>query len=266
MFAGFNVTVDDAAILKDYYFAKGKEILDSYDAAAEKSLERYICDEKGLNGSLIQEDWFPEVKADIFLSHSHKNEKLIISLAGWLYEVFGLKSFVDSSIWGYSDDLLKIIDDKYCMQKKENFKTVYSYEKRNYSTSHVHMMLSMALAKMIDNTECLFFINTPESISVSETMDEYNIISPWIYAELETSRLIRHKDLKEYRPEKYSDKDAAHVMNLQIKYNVKLDNLISINNKDLLYWMKNGRKDVCEFPLDVLYDYKNLLPKAHKAY
>jgi len=265
MFAGFNVTIEGTTILEDFYFAKGRQISDSYGKAVKKSLEKYICNEKSINGSLMQEDWFPEVKTDIFLSHSRKNEKMIISLAGWLYEVFGLKSFVDSSIWGYSDDLLKIIDDEYCLQKKENFKTIYNYEKRNYSTSHVNMMLSMALTKMIDNTECLFFINTPESISVSETMDEYNTLSPWIYAELQTSRLIRHKDLQEYRPAKYFDKDAVDVMNLQIKYNVKLDHLTNINNNDLLYWMKNGGKNMCEYPLDVLYDYKNLLSKDQKV-
>lgn len=261
MFAGFNVKIKDSAFLNESHFNTGREILGSISTAAEKNLKKYICDADYLDGSLMQENWFPEVKADIFLSHSHKNEKTVISLAGWLYEVFGLKSFVDSCIWGYSDDLIKIIDNEYC-RKQNVFGPVYSYKKRNYSTSHVHMMLSMALLKMMDSTESLFFINTPDSILLSGTMGAFSL-SPWIYAELQMSEMIRHKDLKEYRPEpETGEKETLEAANLQIKYNVKLDHLTDLDSEDLICWQEIGSENMNKYPMDVLYDFKNLLPQT----
>lgn len=41
-----------------------------------------MCEDGYFDASKLQESWFPQVEADIFLSHSHKDEKLIISFAG----------------------------------------------------------------------------------------------------------------------------------------------------------------------------------------
>lgn len=71
-----------------------------------------------------------------------------------LHDCFGLEAFIDSCSWGYCDDLLNKIDKKYCYDSK---KKTYDYHLRNYTTSHVHMMLSTALAEMMDNTECIIF-------------------------------------------------------------------------------------------------------------
>lgn len=95
-------------------------------------------------------------------------------------------------MWGFSDDLLRKIDDKYCINNNSDSKS-YSYEKRNYSTSHVHMMLSIAINKMINKTECLFFLNTPGSVSIEDTVQK-TTFSPWIYSELFTSEVIRKKN------------------------------------------------------------------------
>jgi len=47
---------------------------------------------------------------------------------------------------------------------------IYDYELRNYTTSHVHMMLSTALTEMIDNTECIMFYNTSLSVSLVDDL------------------------------------------------------------------------------------------------
>ena len=164
MFSGFNVTIDENTIGYDYFYGAGKDVLQSNRAVIHENLREYICNRDLLDGSLMASDWFPEIEADIFLSHSHTDEKFVVSFAGWLYQLFGVRAFVDSMVWGYSNDLLKIIDDEYCLKSSGS----YSYDKRNYSTSHVHMMLSMALTKMIDKCESVFFINTPNSVSVSK--------------------------------------------------------------------------------------------------
>ena len=61
-------------------------------------LKNYLLDEKNLlSAELIQEHLFPEVEADIFLSHAHADEDKVIALAICL-EKIGFKTFVDSCI------------------------------------------------------------------------------------------------------------------------------------------------------------------------
>ncbi|CDH90270.1 conserved hypothetical protein [Clostridium botulinum B str. Eklund 17B (NRP)] len=143
------------------YYSIGKSIYRHIQKRINEALDNYIGVDGTINGSELQSDWFPSINAHVFLSHSHKDEKLAIRLAEWLYYNFGLITFIDSYIWSYSDDLLKKIDEKYCKNKK---KRIYYYDTRNISTSHVHMMLMNALMKMIDKSECVFFLNTDNSI------------------------------------------------------------------------------------------------------
>lgn len=122
-------------------------------------------------------------------------------MAGWLDEVCHVRAFVDSYIWAYSNKLLEKLDNKYCVKERDGDHTTYSYEKRNNSTSHVHMMLNTALEKMIDKSECLFFVNTPNSIDIADTMKIGATLSPWIFSELSLSQIVRHKKLAVYRPD-----------------------------------------------------------------
>lgn len=85
---------------------------------------------------MMKEEWLKTQKYDVFLSHSHKDIDKVKAFSGWLYDMFGLKCFIDSCAWGYCDDLLRKIDDKYCWNKTGE---TYNYERRNYSTAHVHM-------------------------------------------------------------------------------------------------------------------------------
>ena len=79
------------------------------------SVEKHIKENDKIDGTKMQENWFPKVDADIFISHSHKDENLAKGLAGWLYKEFGLEAFIDSCVWGYANDLLLEIDKKYCL-------------------------------------------------------------------------------------------------------------------------------------------------------
>ncbi|ESU34124.1 hypothetical protein G3A_02690 [Bacillus sp. 17376] len=166
MFAGFNLTGLDNQFLSHYKGA-GEVTYNQQKKYVQKKLDRFILDDGSLDGSALQQDWFPEVKADIFLSHSHGDQKLTMAFAAMLKEQFGLTAFIDSCVWGYANDLLKKIDDVYCRNKKGD---MYDYDQRNFSTSHVHMMLSAAFTKMMDKAECLIFVNTPNSITTSDVV------------------------------------------------------------------------------------------------
>ena len=100
-----------------------------------KSFQAFI-DKGQIDGSLLQNEWFPPLPCDVFISHSHSDEDLAIQLAGWLKLKLGLTSFIDSCAWGHARHLLRELDDEYCYQ--EETKT-YNYRERNRTTSHVHM-------------------------------------------------------------------------------------------------------------------------------
>lgn len=77
----------------------------------QNSLREFIGLDGIIDGTKLQENWFPtKQKFDVFLSHSHNDEKLAICLAGFLKEKLDLDTFIDSCLWRYSNDLLKELD------------------------------------------------------------------------------------------------------------------------------------------------------------
>jgi hypothetical protein len=229
MYRGFNINYDSE---NSAYYKEGLSLYQDYEKYVKKRLTKYINKDNSLNGSDMQEEWFPQIHADIFISHSHTDKDKAITLAGWLSTMFGIQAFIDSCIWGYADDLLKIIDDEYCVQDNG----LYNYKQRNYSTSHVHMMLSTALLKMIDKTECLFFLNTPNSVSTSEIVDQTE--SPWIYSEIVMTQLVR-KNI----PPRRETKDRQDFIKgigldekLRIRYTISLGHLTNLGSNSLTKW------------------------------
>lgn len=215
----------------NYFYNIGKNDVDKHDSYAQERLDNYITEDI-LDGTAIQDDWFPQIKCDIFISHSHKDENLAIALAGWLSDTFGLKAFVDSSIWGYADDLINKLLEK----TDDN----YSHNERNnsdlkYITSHVHNMLNVALMNMIEKSKCLFFLNTPNS-TILDGIKTYTL-SPWIYTELEISKILSQ------RPMQISDS--------RIAYELDLSHLTEIDYRDLNEWEESNTYG--DDALDTLY-------------
>ena len=88
-----------------------------------------------------------------FLSQSHADLNIAKTFAGWIYQEFGLITFIDSCVWNYANELINAIDRKYC----KKLSGYYDYDERNRSTSHIHMMLTGAPGQVLDQSECLFF-------------------------------------------------------------------------------------------------------------
>lgn len=250
MFAGFNLTTDHD--FNDYKVI-GEEILSLDKTKINRELKKYLDVNGSIDGTTLQSDWFPQIECDIFLSHSHKDEKMAKGLAGWLYQEFGLKVFIDSCVWGYSLELQKEIDNVYSILKKEPEK-VYDYQKVMYSTSHVHMMLSTALSKMMDKAETIFFLNTPNSLSVKEAVNQTE--SPWLYHELAMTNLLRKRKLSEYRKEILHEGYFNKHNSLNINYDIDTSHLCSLNQSDLELWANKFSK---EYPLDTLYENKKII-------
>lgn len=213
-------------------------------------------DENGvIDGSRIINDWFPEYKADVFISHSHQDERTAKRLAVWLKKKFNLTVFIDSIIWGSSNALLKNIDDEYSLLRKDENNITYNYDIRNLTTSHVHMMLSTALSDMIDQTECLIFLNTPESVTVNSSVNK-KTYSPWIYNELKVASIVRK--LKPSRGEKTrfrTDSSNTVIKNsMDIGYSVdkELSTMKQLDKNILIRWADSYKVGE-DHALDVLY-------------
>lgn len=223
----------------NYFYEIGKEELEEDDIQVQKVFDCYIS-KNILDGTAIQDDWFPQIHCDIFISHSHEDRDLATALAGWLREKFGLKAFVDSSIWGYANDLIDILleetDDNYPHNERNN-------SDLKYITSHVHNMLNVALMNMIEKSKCLFFLNTPNS-TILDGIKTYTL-SPWIYTELEISKILSQ------RPMQISDS--------RIAYELDLSHLTEIDYRDLNEWEESNTQGYDA--LDTLYRLKKYRKK-----
>jgi hypothetical protein len=249
MFVGFNLRLSWES---SKYLEIGRSIFADTSKRVRKQLDSFLHPDGVINGTQLADDWFPLEESDVFLSHAHIDEPLAITLAGLLSHEFDLKVFIDSAIWGHADDLLKAIDKKYCRHFDG---ASYSYEKRNGSTSHVHIMLATALGKMMEKSECLLFLNTPNSLDAASTVAR--TFSPWIYHELATSKIIRRQSQEEIlrRREKTFSKSLDGINeSLQVLYDVPTEHLIPLSKGDLANWIE--QRDLNEFSLDTLYRLK----------
>lgn len=164
-------------------------------AIFKKSIRQLIQPEQGiLNGSTIKDVYFPSTtldgfRYDFFISHSHKDEEAAIILATWLETYYDCSCFIDSLVWKSADELLKEIDDRYCFRK---YTKTYDYKKRNFTTSHVHAILSMALLDTIKKSKYCIFIESDESISLENGLRK-KTFSPWLYEEIKFMSIFQPK-------------------------------------------------------------------------
>ncbi|BBT91754.1 hypothetical protein WP8W19C02_33740 [Enterobacter cloacae] len=159
-------------------------------------LEEYLLNGNNLlDAEKIQQSVFPETEIDVFISHSHNDKDQAIRIALSL-EKIGLKPFVDSCVWGYADDLLQKIDNKFCIPS--GWKN-YSYALRNRTTTNVHLILNAALQQMIHRAELFVFLGTESSIKIDEYMsDKERLSSPWIFSELMFAQNVKRTERKQF--------------------------------------------------------------------
>ena len=258
MYKAFRLKLDDIRQIVSSYKLYGKRQSLAMKNSLKPGLDKYL-DVKGiLNGQKIMDDWFGQVKADVFISHSHRDDEDVHGLSGWLYQNFGLVSFIDADAWGYCDDLIKDIDQVYSIK---NGKLDYSSIRE--SAAHVHVMLMSALTKMINQTECLIFLDSDQSISARDTI--YKTRSPWIYNELLISSMIRPQSINR---KSFCIKDSRILLEqrtfsateMSIDYPAVFQHMKDLSGIELRNWFKcynqyrgTTATSYHEFPLDVLY-------------
>ena len=239
------------------YLGEGRKLYDRNKKAVQKSLSSYLDPDGLLNASRIEEDWFPQsdFPFDLFLSHSHKDEDIMIALAGYLNKKLGLNSFIDSQLWGYCGALQLNVDKSCC--RHDDVNNTWNYNDRNISTSYVHNLLMVALTKMMDSTECFFFAKTPSSSIKSQTTQT---LSPWIYSELSISKMLRPQPKREEKVVLFENNIRLKTFSLesQMKFTPPMDHLIKLSWHDIKDWVGTVNQYHPIHPLDVLYIKKGI--------
>lgn len=243
MYKGFHVKWTNRFSPYQYL---GRQIVTKQKRVARMCLDPYINHETGaLVGDAIERDWFPVSAYDVFVSHSHEDVEKVEAFVGWLQERFQLTVFVDSVIWGSADTLLEKIDDQYCLVKEQ---AAYDYRKRNFSTSHVHVMLTMVLAKVMDQAECFMFLHPSNAVQGEVTR------SPWIYSELLLAQMLVKR-----KPKRLAWKEESGVImyqkQLEIEHDVQspMNDLIFLREENLKLWERTYSKSSHNHALDDLY-------------
>ena len=111
MFQGFNLKLDIRDVFESYQTA-GLTQFNQEKKLWGNHLDQYTHNGV-INASKLQDAWFAQQRAEVFISHSHKDLNLAASLAGWLESSFGVRSFIDSTVWGHASALQKQLDNAY---------------------------------------------------------------------------------------------------------------------------------------------------------
>lgn len=195
MYRAYQVNLDEISSLTTSYDSRYVSV-DTKKLHKFESLTNHVNQNGLLDMNAIQEEWFPNLQGyNVFLSHSHADERKVLQFADYLNKEFDLKCFVDSQLWKYSLDLLKIIDQEYCLSFDRK---TFDYNLRNQSTAHIHMMLATALIKMMNSCECFIFLKSNNS---TYNNDENKLCthSTWVNLELYMTQVIKITELSRPR-------------------------------------------------------------------
>lgn len=241
-------------ILGPFFEEKGRELLIECKRNIQQSIDLFFDSEtKIFDANAIENNWFPQIECDIFISHSHKDINKVLSFVGWLYDCFGIKAFIDSIIWENVNILAEKLEQKYFAEDIECLMEPKEITEKAFTNSRI--ILNSAIEKMIDSTECFLFIGTNNSLINVET------VSPWIYAENLFSNVVRRKKLINYR----NVSICEHFMtdSINVKYKCSFDGFKEITRFDLMdMWKHRVAKNPFD-SLDYLYKIKGMMGETN---
>lgn len=213
----------------------------------EANINKDSIRQRLIDGTKLQEEWFPsecfDSQFDVFISHAHKDETVVKKLAGFLYKEYGLRCFIDSCYWSYANNLLIDLNDIYSAYTRCDGTKAYRYGTSTFMAANVHIMLSMALLKMMDSCECLIFVDSDNSLNYKKGQPATP--SPWIYEEIGFSNRLRINI-----PDRFKDRvrvricesrDTSHIglecfsadgHETEFNYRVNMNNFESLTSAD----------------------------------
>lgn len=183
-----------------------------------------------LNANKLKDFMYPNIDADIFLSHSHNDLELARKIANVIKYQTGKKVFIDSLVWENMYDLENHLNDKFSVINSDSNGYIYNYNKTKYIASHVRMLLTTALGSIIRKTKYFVVLNTGRSF-INEAVTN----SPWIYFEIFQATQYMKDTSKEALFES---------MEIEFDYNVEdyIKHFKSVNLDCLISRLKNENK------------------------
>lgn len=247
---------------KGYHFSMANELLSHYflraeeykrigrtqkDAAQKVIQEKIMSGRWVIDGSGTESEWFPQLTKHVFISHSHKDEDVALLIAGLLKERLGIDAFVDSAAWGCYRELAECL---YAVAKRGYPRIALQHDAqlRMSATEHAHCMLSKSLIQMMDRCECLIFLDTPASVGLRNIdTAECSTFSPWIYTEIEASRVLRRyrypRSMLKAANESlrsFARREAAQV---QVVYPLNFEHLEKLVPQMFVQWVADAEKE-----------------------
>lgn len=249
MYKAFNVKFD-----YNYFKGWSYQNFNTLDEKYKQKLRTLVNANKTVNAGEIKNILMPTDNFDIFISHSHKDVELAKCLAGYIEQELGLKCFIDSLYWGNIEELQEELNKEHYNEKTES----YSHQKTMEVAKHANMILASALTEMIDRCECVFFLNTDNSvIPGKEALKPNQTYSPWIYHEVYTVSRIRNN--VPVRRQKLNEchyaRDSEYIEMPRIVYDLNLDGMIELNYNKIEKWKEKSSSKTRDEKLDYLYDY-----------
>ncbi len=252
MYRAFNVALESNKYLG---YVNTRQYENDKSISLQK-LQKIINSRDIIQAWEIKKLLLPSKRYDIFISHSHKDLELAKGFANYLYLFFNVTCFIDSLYWGNIDELQNELNELHLTYDGVTKKSYYDYEKTLQVAKHADMILASALTEMIDNCECVFFLNTDNSvIRGTEAISKNETYSPWIYHEVFTTTIIQKKQRSKFN-ESYQFRDNAIKQIPDISYGLDLSGMTVLREEDIFEWeiKINSNKD--KHPLDVLYNLK----------
>ena len=120
------------------------------------------------------------------------------------------------------------------------------------------MILATALLKMIDKIDYIFFLNTPQSLSLNN-IHQFTY-SPWIYYGLSLLQFIRRKISRSRIAEGEMRKSfSMEAENLAMAFPVDIQNLYKLSMVELSSW-ETGVPNDEKYPNSALMELDKLFP------
>ena len=90
-------------------------------------------------------------------------------------------------------------------------------------------MLSTAIAKTINSSECIIFLNSEKlTYKVKKKLEKNRTLSLWIYEEIFLTSVIGERKWYEHRPEYLTEGQTYFQKSLQVSYLLSDEHLISM--------------------------------------
>lgn len=236
-----------------------RSLINSFSTKVKEAVAHLGEKDGVIDGDVLESAWYPQLKFDVFISHSHTNLDKAMALSAAIKALLGIDAFVDSCVWKCRDQLIEKLREltgnnpaKPCANPRDESEII----------AHADMMLNNSLMRMIDSCECLMFLDTPRSICrdglVSKTF------SAWLYSEIVISKYIRisvperHRKCRRMLNEGYGP--AMDSFALKISHGVDLAHLKQLTPGMFMKWIKTARsRSLSGRPaLDPLYELVSL--------